>query len=144
MKQNYRRKQRSLCRTVQQISVIYCWRAEKQHAKGKHQRNTVGQKDQWVSNQRAIGAKERGRSDKIYARKGNRDLQWKIESLKYLLGSLSPSQPHHCLLPAFVSILDSPVHLEIWCWFKSVFSKEVKRMTRSVVYQSYTYLSQWY
>lgn len=38
---------------------------------------------------------------------------------EYLLGSLSPFQPHHCFLPAFVSLTDSPAHLETWRRFES-------------------------
>lgn len=38
--------------------------------------------------------------------------------LKYLRGSLPPSQPHHCLLlPALVSKAVSPAHLERGRWF---------------------------
>lgn len=38
---------------------------------------------------------------------------------EYLLGSLSPFQPHHCFLSAFVSLTDSPAHLETWRRFES-------------------------
>lgn len=46
-------------------------------------------------------------------RVGSDKRNWSAGSLKYLLGSLSPAQPHHCLLPAFVSITDSPAHLHL-------------------------------
>ena len=65
-----------------------------------------------VSFQPESGAEGRGRSEGINSRKEKQRFTVK-KSLKYLLGSLAPSQPHHCLLTAFVSITDSPAHLEI-------------------------------
>lgn len=67
---------------------------------------------------RVFGAEEQGRSDKINSRRGEKKKQVKRLFKEYLLGSLSPFQPHHCFLSAFVSLTDSPAHLETWRRFE--------------------------
>lgn len=67
---------------------------------------------------RVFRAEEQGRTDKINSRRGGKT-EVKRLFKEYLLGSLSPFQPHHCFLSAFVSLTDSPAHLEKWRRFES-------------------------
>lgn len=112
-----------------EVSFIRNKLENRNHAEGKKPDtvDTVGHKDQWLW---ALWGKLGLRREwQINAREEYRGLLWKAESLKYLRGSLSPSQPHHCLLLGFVSITDSPAHLEMWRWFGCFNTKEHGQMT---------------
>lgn len=104
----------------------------KNHAEERNQIDVAGKTTMSFSQMavravRGTGTEEGGRSDKINGEE-YRGLLWEVESLKYLLGSLSPSQPHHCLLLGFVSMTHSPAHLEMWRWFGCFNTREHGQM----------------
>lgn len=114
-----------------EVPVIGEELGNRNHAEDRDQVDAVRQKHRWGSNPKcpwgAIRA-EGTREEWQKSTQGGKTEVYCEKSLKYLLGSLSPSQPHHCLLlPAFESIMVSPAHLEIWRGFGSFNTKAGKQ-----------------
>lgn len=89
------------------------------HAEERDQTDAVGQKHQWVFHSgrpwRLSGLRNKAGVTRPKSKEGEKKKVWE----RYLLSSLSPSQPHRFLTPAFVSLMGSLAHLQIWRQFGS-------------------------